>query len=173
MVWPLPSTAGMPSCHSSHGNDGATSPGGNFSLSSTRRETPGPGMVHAARGCERAGVMEITAFDSHDHQHNAGSGAVGYAGAPASAGRGNVTVAPTGATPGARGLRVQGMPWRRWLTTTPGRLRSASALLVIGLLVFAAVTPAATEARSRAAGAVATTSAPELITAENLYGNLA
>ena len=65
------------------------------------------------------------------------------------------------------------MPWRRWLTTTPGRLRSASALLVIGLLVFAAVTTAATEARSRAAGAVATTSAPELVTAENLYGNLA
>jgi hypothetical protein len=130
-------------------------------------------MVHAARGCERAGVMEITAFESHDHQHNAGSGVVAYAGSPASAGRDDVTVAPTGAIPGARGLRVQGMPWRRWLTTTPGRLRSASALLVIGLLVFAAVTTAATEARSRAAGAVATTSAPELITAENLYGNLA
>ena len=65
------------------------------------------------------------------------------------------------------------MPWRRWLTTTPGRLRSASTLLVIGLLVFAAVTTAATEARSRAAGTVATTSAPELVTAENLYGNLA
>src|SRR5262249_44908464 len=52
-------------------------------------------------------------------------------------------------------------------------LRSASALLVIGLLVFAAVTTAATEARSRAAADVATRSAPELVTAENLYGNLA
>src|SRR5262249_35806280 len=125
-----------PGCdpHSSHGHDRATSPAGNFSLSSSRRETPGRGMVHAARGCELAGVMEITAFESHDHQH-AGSGAVAYAGSAASAGRGNVTVAPTGTNPGARGLRVQGMPWRRWLTTTPGRLRSASALLVIGLLV--------------------------------------
>jgi hypothetical protein len=65
------------------------------------------------------------------------------------------------------------MPWRRWLTTTPGRLRSASALLVVGLLVFAVVTTVATEARSRAAAAVATQSAPELVTAENLYGNLA
>ena len=117
--------------------------------------------------------MDLTAFESNVHQHIAGSGAVAYAGPPPGAGRGNVTVTPTVAGPGARGLRVQGMPWRRWLTTTPGRLRSASALLVIGLLAFAAVTTAATEARSRAAGAVATRSAPELVTAENLYGNLA
>jgi hypothetical protein len=115
--------------------------------------------------------MDLTAFESNDHQHNAG--AVAYVGSPAGAGRDDVTVAPTVPSAGGRGLRVQGMPWRRWLTTTPGRLRSASALLVIGLLVFAAVTTAATEARSRAAGAVATSSAPELVTAENLYGNLA
>jgi hypothetical protein len=117
--------------------------------------------------------MDLTTFASDDHQQIVGSRAVAYVGPPGGAGRGNVTVAPPMASPGGRGLRVQGMPWRRWLTTTPGRLRSASALLVIGLLVFAAVTTAATEVRSRAAGAVATTSAPELATAENLYGNLA
>lgn len=80
---------------------------------------------------------------------------------------------PTMAGAGARGMRVQGMPWRRWLTTTPGRLRSASALLVVGLLLFAVMTTVATEARSRAAGAVATKSAPELVAAEDLYGSLA
>jgi len=121
--------------------------------------------------------MDLTAFERNDHGHLAGSGfgthPVAYTHPPAGAGRDNVTVAPTVPSSGTRGLRVQGLPWRRWLTTTPGRLRSASALLVVGLLVFAAVTTAATEARSRAAGAVATSSAPELVTAESLYGNLA
>jgi hypothetical protein len=115
--------------------------------------------------------MDLTAFDGNDHPRNAGT--VAYVGPPAGAGRGEVTVASTVPSAGARGLRMQGMPWRRWLTTTPGRLRGASALLVVALLVFAAVTIGATEARSRAADTVATTSAPELVTAENLYGNLA
>jgi hypothetical protein len=117
--------------------------------------------------------MDLSAFGSDDHRHNVGSGAAVGAGSAAGAGRNNVTVAPTTVGSGGRGLRVQGMPWRRWLTTTPGRLRGASALLVVGLLAFAAVTTVATEARSRAAGAVATSSAPELVNAESLYGNLA
>jgi hypothetical protein len=117
--------------------------------------------------------MDLTVFESNDHVHNAKGGAVAYVGPPLGPGRGEVTVAPTVPSGGGRGLRVQGMPWRRWLRTTPGRLRSASALLVIGLLVFAAITTAATEARSRAAADVATTSGPQLVTAENLYGNLA
>jgi hypothetical protein len=116
--------------------------------------------------------MDLTALDRSDLAHNAGMGAVAYSGQPAGARRGNVTVTPT-ASSGARGLRVQGLPWRRWLTTTPGRLRSASAVLVVGLLLFAVVTTIATEIRSRAAGAVATKSAPELVATEELYGSLA
>ena len=65
------------------------------------------------------------------------------------------------------------MPWRQWLRTTPGRLRAASAILLLALLLFAVVTTVATEVRSRAAGSVRTKSAPELVAAEGLYGSLA
>jgi len=118
--------------------------------------------------------MELTAYGSHDGAITAGS-AVASAIAPPSDVEGDIVTVTPPSMPGAsgRGLRVQGMPWRRWLTTTPGRLRAASAILVVGLLVFAAVTTLATEARSRAAGAVETKSAPELVAAENLYASLA
>jgi hypothetical protein len=92
---------------------------------------------------------------------------------PAGLGEGTVTVTPTTPVAPTRGLRVQGMPWRSWLRTTPGRLRSASAVLLLALLLFAVVTTVATEVRSRAAGAVQTKSAPELVAIEKLYGSLA
>ena len=81
----------------------------------------------------------------------------------------------TPSTPAAptRGLRVQGVPWRQWLRTTPGRLRSASAILLLALLLFAVVTTVATDVRSSAAASVQTKSAPELVAAEGLYGSLA
>ena len=65
------------------------------------------------------------------------------------------------------------MPWRQWLRTTPGRLRAASAVLLVALVLFAVVTTVATEVRSRAAASVQTKSAPELVAAEALYGSLA
>jgi hypothetical protein len=48
---------------------------------------------------------------------------------------------------------------------------AASAILLFALLVFAVVTTVATDVRSRAAGAVETKSAPELVAAEELYQN--
>ncbi len=82
-------------------------------------------------------------------------------------------VTPTTPAAPTRGLRVQGVPWRQWLRTTPGRLRAASAILLFALLLFAVVTTFATEVRSRAAASVQTKSAPELVAAEALYGSLA
>jgi hypothetical protein len=70
-------------------------------------------------------------------------------------------------------MRIQGMPVRRWLRTTPGRLRAASALLVVGLLIFAVATTAATQARSDAARKVQRESAPALVAAQSLYASLA
>ena len=96
-----------------------------------------------------------------------------YDGSPAGLGEGTVTATPTAPVAPTRGLRVQGMPWRQWLRTTPGRLRAASAILLLALLLFAVVTTVATEVRSRAAGSVQTKSAPELVAIEKLYGSLA
>ncbi len=84
-----------------------------------------------------------------------------------------MTATPMAPVAPTRGLRVQGMPWRQWLRTTPGRLRAASAILLLALLLFAVVTTVATEVRSRAAGSVQTKSAPELVAVEGLYGSLA
>ena len=102
-----------------------------------------------------------------------GVGAVAYAGPPGR-GEGQRDGGADGGEPRRRGLRVQGMPWRRWLTDHARAVCGAPPPSSSSVSSCSrSVTTAATEARSRAAGAVATTSAPELVTAENLYGNLA
>jgi hypothetical protein len=84
-------------------------------------------------------------------------------------------VAPTVAArePRARLLRVQGMPLRRWLTTTPGRLRAASALILAALLVLVIVMAGAASTRGDSARAVGLEAVPELGATANLYGALA
>ena len=62
---------------------------------------------------------------------------------------------------------------RRWLSTTPGRLRVASVVLLVGLLVVGVVAGAAASARGDAARAVGLDAVPELVAAEDLYGSLA
>jgi hypothetical protein len=84
-----------------------------------------------------------------------------------------VTVMPTSAGSGDRRIRIQGMPARRWLATTPGRFRTASVVLVVGLIVFAIAATAAVRTRGDAGRRLALHSTPELLAAENLYGNLA
>ncbi len=84
-----------------------------------------------------------------------------------------MTVTPTSAGSGDRRIRIQGMPARRWLATTPGRLRTASVVLVVGLIVFAIAATAAVRTRGDAGRRLALHSTPELLAAENLYGNLA
>jgi hypothetical protein len=74
---------------------------------------------------------------------------------------------------GKRLFNVEGMPVRRWLATTPGRLRLASVVLVAVLVVMLVVTAAAARARQNAAHAVGVESAPELVAAEDLYVALA
>lgn len=74
---------------------------------------------------------------------------------------------------GARLLRVQGMPLRRWLTTTPGRLRAASALILTALLVLVIIASTGAANRGEAARAVGLESVPELDAAVKLYGALA
>ena len=74
---------------------------------------------------------------------------------------------------GAGRIRIQGLPVRKWVRTTPGSLRVASVLLVIVLLVAGAVAVTAAHARADAAHAVAHGATPELVAAENLYGSLA
>ena len=112
--------------------------------------------------------MDLAAHRSHD-----GVGVVLLDDPADGPGGGTVAVTPTTASTSSRGLRIQGMPVRRWLRTTPGRLRAASALLVVGLLVFAIATTSATQARSKAAGKVATESTPALLAAQSLYSSLA
>jgi hypothetical protein len=72
-----------------------------------------------------------------------------------------------------RVLRVQGMPLSRWLRTTPGRLRLASIGLVVGLVITAVTAATATSARQDAAEAAGDHTAPALVSAESLYGELA
>src|SRR5215213_3472680 len=116
--------------------------------------------------------MDLTAFGSN-HLRTSASHAVAGNGTFAGLGEGTVQLTPTTPAAPTRGLRVQGVPWRQWLRTTPGRLRSASAILLLALLLFAVVTTVATEVRSRAAAAVQTKSGPELVAIQKLYGNLA
>jgi hypothetical protein len=66
-------------------------------------------------------------------------------------------------------IQVQGMPLRRWLGTTPGLLRAASVVLVVGLLALGVVAATSASARGDAARAVGFESAPELVAAQNLY----
>ena len=66
-------------------------------------------------------------------------------------------------------IQVQGMPLRRWLGTTPGLLRAASVVLIVGLLALGVVAATSASARSDAARAVGFESAPELLAAQNLY----
>jgi len=82
------------------------------------------------------------------------------------------TVAPSPSGTRRR-VRVQGLALGQWLRTTPGRLRLASVVLVIGLLVLGVVAATSAAARGDAARGVGTDAAPELIAAEGLYGSLA
>ena len=70
-------------------------------------------------------------------------------------------------------VRVQGMSLRRWLTTTPGRMRASSVLILVGLVVVGIVAASAASVRGSAARAVGLEAAPELVAAEDLYGSLA
>ncbi len=65
----------------------------------------------------------------------------------------------------ARGMRSR-------LGTTPGRLRLAAALLLVGAIVFGALAASAVSARRQAAHSVATDTEPLLVTAEGLYASL-
>src|SRR6476469_10131466 len=69
-------------------------------------------------------------------------------------------------------IQVQGMPVRRWLATTPGLLRAASVLLIVGLLALGVVAFTSASARGDAARAVGSESAPKLLAAQNLYAAL-
>jgi hypothetical protein len=68
------------------------------------------------------------------------------------------------------GRRIEGL--RARLTTTPGRLRLAAALVVAGAIVFGALAASAVSARRQAAHSVATDTEPLLVTAEDLYASL-
>ena len=81
------------------------------------------------------------------------------------------TAASTGS--GSRLLRIQGMPLGKWLTTTPGRFRLASVVLVGALVVALVVTATAASRRSDAAHMVGSESGPEMVAAERLYASLA
>jgi hypothetical protein len=65
------------------------------------------------------------------------------------------------------------MPVRRWLATTPGRLRLASIVLVAALVLVGVVAGLATTARRDATRSVADEGTTELVTAENLIAALA
>jgi hypothetical protein len=70
--------------------------------------------------------------------------------------------------------RARPIGWvREQVTTTPGRLRLASIVLVIGLVVFGVVTAAATTARNDAANAAATSTGHLLASADQLYASMA
>ena len=58
------------------------------------------------------------------------------------------------------------------LTTTPGRLRLAAVLLVLGTIVFGAIATSAVSTRREAAHSVATDTEPLLVTAEGLDASL-
>jgi hypothetical protein len=72
-----------------------------------------------------------------------------------------------------RRAHVQGMPVRRWLATTPGRLRVASVVVVAALLLAGVVAGLATSARRDATGVVVDRATPELVAAESLFAALA
>jgi hypothetical protein len=61
---------------------------------------------------------------------------------------------------------------RRWLRTTPGRLRVWSTALLIGLLVVGVVMGTAAHVRGDAARSVVSGAGPELVAAEGLYSAL-
>jgi hypothetical protein len=65
------------------------------------------------------------------------------------------------------------MPLGKWLTTTPGRFRLASVVLVGALLIGLVATATATNQRSEAARTVGFQAIPELTATVRLYGFLA
>ena len=62
---------------------------------------------------------------------------------------------------------------RRWLRTTPGRLRTFSILAVVAIVLLWLVTASALNTRRDAARSVATSSGPRLVATEDLYRALA
>ncbi len=72
-----------------------------------------------------------------------------------------------------RRAHVQGMPVRRWLATTPGRLRLASVVLVAALVLAGVVAGLAASARRDATRTVVDRATPELVAAESLFAALA
>jgi hypothetical protein len=73
----------------------------------------------------------------------------------------------------SRGVRVQGLAIRRWLATTPGRMRLASVLLVAVVLTVGVTATLTAHSRANAARAVGLGAAPQLLASERLYGALA
>jgi hypothetical protein len=65
---------------------------------------------------------------------------------------------------------VTPLRWR--LTTTPGRMRLTAAVLALAAIVLGIVAASAASSRRDAAHAVASTSEPQLLQAENLYASL-
>src|SRR5262245_27425136 len=85
----------------------------------------------------------------------------------------SVTAGSTTTRVPSRRTRVQGMSTRRWLVTTPGRLRTASIAIVVASVLLAVVATVVTSRRVEAAQEVARQSGPELAAAQSLYGSLA
>ncbi len=73
----------------------------------------------------------------------------------------------------SRGFHVQGMPVRRWLGTTPGRLRVGSVLAVAALALVGLVGVVATAARRDATHTVGKDATPALVAAQGLFAVLA
>jgi hypothetical protein len=85
----------------------------------------------------------------------------------------STTKAVTTRESGAGRLQVQGMPFGRWMVTTPGRLRVASIALVAVLVLVGVAAALATESRRDATHTVAQQATPELVAAESLFAALA
>ena len=74
---------------------------------------------------------------------------------------------------GLASVRVQGIPVRRWVRTTPGRMRVLSIALVAIVLVVGVVAWTTAEARHSASREVGLDATPQLVASETLYGALA
>jgi hypothetical protein len=84
--------------------------------------------------------------------------------------------ARTTTMPRERGLasvRVQGIPVRRWVQTTPGRMRVLSIALVAIVLVVGVVAWTTAQSRHTASREVGLDASPQLVASETLYGALA
>jgi hypothetical protein len=74
---------------------------------------------------------------------------------------------------GLASVRVQGIPVRRWLRTTPGRLRTLSIALVFAAVAVGAIAWTTAQARHGATREVGVDATPQLGASEALYAALA